>query len=131
VTDLLDANVLIALTVVDHVHHDVSEEWFAGSSSSFATCPITQGALLRAWLRAGATSADALAVLTALTASERHEFWPDDQPFTDVDLRGVVGHRQVTDAYLVALARARGGRLVTLDRALTALHPGVARSLVG
>jgi hypothetical protein len=126
VTDLLDANVLIALTVVDHVHHDVAERWFAGATDSFATCPVTQGALLRAWLRAGATSADAVAVLGAVTASERHEFWSDDQSYMDVELRGVVGHRQVTDAYLAALARARGGRLVTLDRPLTALHPDVA-----
>jgi len=131
VTDLLDANVLIALTVADHVHHDVAEQWFSSTTDSFATCPVTQGALLRAWLRAGSTSADALAVLASVTASERHEFWRDDQPYTEVDLRGVVGHRQVTDAYLAALARARGGRVVTLDRALTALHPDVAVFLAG
>jgi len=125
VTDLLDANVLIALTVADHVHHDVAERWFVAATDSFATCPVTQGALLRAWLRAGATSADAVAVLAAVTASERHEFWSDDRSYIDVELRGVVGHRQVTDAYLAGLARARGGRLVTLDRALTALHPDV------
>lgn len=35
---------------------------------------------------------------------------------------GVIGHRQVTDAYLVALARHHGGRLATLDRGLAALH---------
>lgn len=128
-TDLLDANVLIALTVAGHVHHELAEQWFVSETETFATCPITQGALLRTWLRAGATSADAVSVLGAVTASERHEFWSDDQPYTEVDVRGVVGHRQVTDAYLAALARARGGRLVTLDRALTALHPDVAVSL--
>ncbi|MGQ0678687.1 MAG: hypothetical protein ACT4OM_03355 [Actinomycetota bacterium] len=73
--------------------------------------------------------ADASAVLAALAESKRHEFWPDDQPFTDVDLRGVVVHRQVTDNYLASLARSRGGRLVTLDRAVTALHPDVAVAL--
>lgn len=125
-TDLLDANVLIALTVADHVHHDVAEEWFASTTGSFATCPLTQGALLRTWLRGGSTSADAVAVLRSVTVSERHEFWGDDQQFADVDLRGVVGHRQVTDAYLAGLTRARAGRLVTLDRALVALHSDVA-----
>src|SRR5687768_10078256 len=99
-TALLDANVLIALTVTDHVHHDVAEEWFAGTTGPFATCPLTQGALVRAWLRAGSTSADAVAVLRSVTTSDRHEFWSDDQPYTEIDLRGVVGHRQVTDAYL-------------------------------
>jgi len=129
VTDLLDANVLIALTVADHVHHDAAERWFARTQDRFATCPVTQGALLRAWLRAGATSSDAVAVLAAVTASGRHDFWGDGLSYLDVELRGVVGHRQVTDAYLAGLARARGGRLVTLDRALTALHPDVAVAL--
>ncbi len=130
-TDLLDANVLIALTIVDHVHHDVAEEWFVDAAGPFATCPLTQGALVRAWLRAGATTADAVAVLGSVTAVGRHEFWSDDQAYDQVDLRGVVGHRQVTDAYLAGLARARQGRLVTLDRALAALHSDVAVLLSG
>lgn len=40
-TTLLDANVLIALVVADHVHHDPAEVWLAGSPGLFATCPIT------------------------------------------------------------------------------------------
>jgi uncharacterized protein len=34
VTVLLDANVLIALLVEDHVHHDAVENWFAGISET-------------------------------------------------------------------------------------------------
>ncbi len=37
-------------------------------------------------------------------------------------LLGVIGHRQVTDAYLVALARHHGGRVATLDKGLAALQ---------
>ncbi len=44
-TVLLDANVLIALLVDDHVHHGAAENWFVGMSGNFATCPITQGSL--------------------------------------------------------------------------------------
>jgi hypothetical protein len=41
----------------------------------------------------------------------------------------LVGHRQVTDLRLPALARARGGRVATFDRGFAALVPrGVARS---
>jgi hypothetical protein len=40
-----------------------------------------------------------------------------------------MGHRQVTDAYLAALARRRQGRLATLDKGLAALHPDVAELL--
>lgn len=40
-------------------------------------------------------------------------------------MAGVVGHRQVTDAYLAQLARARSARLATLDRGLCVAHPDV------
>lgn len=125
-TDLLDGNVLIALTVTDHVHHGVVEDWFAARRDGFATCPITQGALMRHLLRAGAEVPEAKDVLVGLTTAASHEFWADSVSYDEVSLRGVVGHRQVTDAYLAGLTRARGARLVTLDRGLAALHPDVA-----
>ena len=103
-TVLLDANVLIALAIEDHVHHAAAARWFVAWSGSFASCPSTQGRLLH----------------------DRHEFWPDDLPYRLVRMNGVVGHRQVTDAYLAGLARARGGRLATFDAGLTAMHPDVA-----
>lgn len=125
-TTLLDANVLIALVVSDHVHHDQAESWFAGRNESFSTCPITQGSLVRLLIRQGQNAEDARAVVIALTQSPRHEFWPDNISFTDVELRGVIGHRQVTDAYLAQLARTNRGRLATFDSGLAALHPDIA-----
>lgn len=125
-TSLLDANVLIALVVDDHVHHAAAEDWVDRLDGPFATCPVTQGALVRFLLRAGARAAEAVAPVRALAASPRHEFWPDVLAYDAVDLRGVIGHRQVTDAYLSASARARGARLATLDRGLAALHGDVA-----
>jgi uncharacterized protein len=35
---------------------------------------------------------------------------------------GIVGHRQVTDAYLAHLARSYSTRLATFDQALAKLH---------
>ena len=55
-TVLLDANVLIALLVEDHVHHGAAENWFTGMSGNFATCPITQGSLIRLLIREGPSS---------------------------------------------------------------------------
>jgi uncharacterized protein len=52
-TILLDANVLIALVVADHGHHDAVETWLAGVTDRFATCPITQGSLVRLLIREG------------------------------------------------------------------------------
>ncbi|WP_104524887.1 TA system VapC family ribonuclease toxin [Blastococcus atacamensis] len=125
-TVLLDANVLIAVTVTDHVHHDLAESWLSRRSEPFATCPLTQGALVRFLLRSGATARDAVDVVRGLRTAVAHDFWPDDLGYDDIDMRGVVGHKQVTDAYLAGLARFRGGRLATLDRALAVLHDDVA-----
>ncbi len=121
---LLDGNVLIALSIDGHVHRE-ARQWLGGGDHFFATCPITQGTLVRAWLRAGGTAESAQRSLSALLTNPRHEIWVDDVGYDDVPLDGVVGHRQVTDTYLAHLARRRGGRLATLDRGLAAAHSDV------
>jgi toxin-antitoxin system PIN domain toxin len=123
VTVLLDGNVLVALSVADHVHHEAAATWFSSTTSPFATTPGTQGTLLRFLIRAGMVATDAFSVMEGLRRHPRHQFWPDDLPYEASMLRTVVGHRQVTDAYLVAVARARGGRVATLDRGMAAAHP--------
>lgn len=125
---LLDGNVLVALADAAHVHHEQASAWFAAGKAPFATCPITQGTLLRMLLqfKAVADMAAALDFLRTFMRHPRHVFWPDDLSYGDIAWRGVLGQRQVTDAYLAALARARGGRLATLDRGLAALHADVA-----
>lgn len=124
---LLDGNVLFALLGSSHVHREAARAWFKAHDAPFATCPITQGTLLRLLMNVGEMSVDdALVVLAGLTAHPRHRFWADDLSYADVDWRGVMGHRQITDAYLAALARRRGGILVTFDGGLAALHDDVA-----
>lgn len=123
---LLDANVLIALFVADHVHHEAAESWLVDTADRFATCPITQGSLVRLVVREGQSVDTAYAALAALGDDDRHEFWPDDVSYSEVPLTGVIGHRQVTDAYLAQLARRRGGRLVTFDHGLAKQHNDVA-----
>ncbi|WP_433829576.1 TA system VapC family ribonuclease toxin [Actinoplanes sp. CA-015351] len=125
-TVLLDANVLIALLVDDHVHHHAAQTWFASSSEVIATCPITQGSLVRLLLREGQPAQTAKTLISALMVLPRHEFWADDAPFDAVLMDGVIGHRQVTDAYLAHLARVRQGRLATFDHGLAKLHSDVA-----
>jgi len=129
VTVLLDANVLIALLVDDHVHHASAETWFAGLADGIATCPITQGSLMRLLVREGQTADAASSVIRGVAADPRHEFWPDDVAYTDVPTAGIVGHRQVTDAYLAQLARSRGCRLATFDQAMVRLHADVAEQV--
>lgn len=125
-TVLLDSNVLIALVVVEHVHHEAAVQWWSASEAAYATCPITQGSLVRFLLRAGYPASAARDVVGAIASTGRHEFWPDSVPFTEVRFDGVIGHRQVTDAYLAQLARENHGQLATLDTGLAQLHHDVA-----
>lgn len=122
---LLDANVLIALATPDHVLNPRAAAWFR-KGPRFATCPITQGALVRFHLRAGvdATAKSAKHLLESISSLPRHEFWPDDISYLDMPSKGIIGHRQVTGAYLAALAQKHAGLLVTMDQALAAVHTG-------
>ena len=122
---LLDSNVLIALATPEHTLNARAADWFR-KGHRFATCPITQGALVRFHLRAGvdATAQSARLLLESLSALPRHDFWPDDVSYLDVPVTGIVGYRQVTDAYLVRLALKHGGALATMDQALAAVHSG-------
>ena len=120
---LLDANVLIALSVTDHEHHEAARTWL-GRRRRFATSPSTQGSLTRFVVRVS-TVDHAIEALRLLAANPRHEFWPDAAPYDDNTLRGVVGHRQVTDAYLAEQCLIRGARLATFDQGLAVLRPSI------
>jgi uncharacterized protein len=129
---LLDGNVLVALADAAHVNHQAAVRWFVSLDAPFATCPVTQGTLIRMLLQFKAVSdvAGAVSFLEKFTAHPRHRFWPDSLPYNGISWRGVLGQRQVTDAYLAALARHHGGRIATFDRGLAALHTDSAELLV-
>jgi toxin-antitoxin system PIN domain toxin len=125
VSTLLDANVLIALIWVSHVHHAAAEAWLGNGRDEFITCPITQGSLVRFLVRQGSTPEAAKAFLAEVTDHPRHVFWPDSIGYENVVMGAVLGHTQVTDAYLAQLARTNRGRLATFDRGLAGLHGDV------
>ncbi|MBL8217546.1 MAG: PIN domain-containing protein [Bryobacterales bacterium] len=125
---LLDSNILIALATPEHSLNARAARWFdSRRGTRFATCPITQGALFRFHLRmgVGANVDSARELLGRISALPQHDFWPDDVSYLEVVGKGIVRHRQVTDAYLVALAKKHGGVLATMDEGLAALHAGV------
>jgi uncharacterized protein len=123
-TYLLDANVLIALTVAEHEHHERVSTWASGGQL-FALCPVVEGALVRFLVRIGESAQAAKELLRAVHALPRFTFWPDSLSYRDADLDEVMGHRQVTDAYLASLAGSKDGILATLDQALAARFPTV------
>lgn len=122
---LLDSNVLIALATPEHSQNALAAAWFR-KGYRFATCPVTQGALVRFHLRAGAgaSARSAKQLLESISALPRHEFWPDDVSYLEMPTTGIIGHRQVTGAYLALLARRHAGALATMDQALAAVHDG-------
>ena len=137
---LLDVNVLIALHDEQHLHHDVAAGWFIEHARhGWATCPLTQNGCVRIMAQPGYPNAvplgEALAMLARSCGHARHAFWHDDISLLDTQ-RMVHGrmhsHRQLTDLYLLALAVAHGGRLVTFDAQipLSAVRGAAARHLV-
>ena len=106
-TWLLDGGVLVALAIDSHVHHHRAHEWFGSLESDlFATCPLTQGTLLRMHMRSAADQSAAAAwrALQAVASHPRHAWWDDALSFLDVPHRHLQGSAQVT---LVAEADAR------------------------
>jgi toxin-antitoxin system PIN domain toxin len=127
---LLDVNALVALAWDSHVHHHAIRSWMAANGpNGWATCPITESGFVRVSSNANvlpiAIGVEAArAVLTALRAAEGHRFLNDDISIVDDDVPRFHGHRQVTDAHLLTLARRRGVRLVTFDAGIVALAQG-------
>ncbi len=127
---LLDTNVLIALLWPSHSQHDRTMKWFSRHrAKGWATCPLTEAGFVRivsnpAFSRDAVTPREAAGVLAANAAAKDHAFWADELPFNkSIAFAGarLVGHQQVTDAYLLGLAIHRGGVLVTLDERIAAL----------
>jgi toxin-antitoxin system PIN domain toxin len=120
---LLDVNVLIALLDAGHVHHQCASQWLAQEiRHGWASCPLTQNGCLRimsqpAYPQALPVAAVAERLARAATHAA-HAFLPDDYSLLDtqqINWKQLMGHRQVTDAYLLGLAVRHRCRLVTLD----------------
>ncbi|HVL84637.1 MAG TPA: type II toxin-antitoxin system VapC family toxin [Pseudonocardia sp.] len=124
---LLDVNALVALAWDSHVHHARIRRWFADHGrDGWASCPITQSGFVRVSsnphiLPSPIGVEAARGVLSALTAVSGHTFLVDDVSVIAEDVPTITGHRQVTDAHLLTLARRRGARLVTFDGGLAVL----------
>ena len=128
-TYLLDVNVLIALIDPAHVAHDDAHAWFAATGqTSWATCPITENGVLRIlgnpkYPNSPGSPAVVAGIVHQLRALPGHCFWAEDFSLVGsdaVDPGRILTSAQVTDTYLLALSKLRGGRLATFDRRLSA-----------
>jgi uncharacterized protein len=116
VVGLLDVNVLVALVIPEHEHHNLALNWYTTEAveHDWSTCAVTELGVMRvcAQLRGGSwppeRTADQLLLLTV--DGRNHAFWPDAiSPAVMAEVR-----------YLLGLARRNGGRVITFDRHLGA-----------
>jgi hypothetical protein len=123
---LLDVNVLIALIDPAHEFHSDAHLWFEHNRHyGWATCPITENGCLRLLSKPGypfpgLTVSRVRDILAELVAAEDHRFWPDSASMLEsnqFDLAGA-NSKNLTDLYLLRLATAFDGRLVTFDRGI-------------
>lgn len=127
---LLDVNVLIATAWPTHQAHQKVQKWIGRyAKEGWATCPFTETAFVRilsnpAFSPTAVTPADALALLRANLQHPEHRFWEDDVSLTQAVgpfSERLVGHQQLSDAYLLGLVIHRKGKLATLDRGVLTL----------
>lgn len=129
---LLDVNLLVALAWPSHVQHGTAVEWFRENrSSGWATCPLTQSGFVRVSsnrtiIPEAKSPREAIDLLRRIVSRKDHRFWNDDVVFSgaeEIETARLLGHRQVTDAHLLALAIRRQGRLATFDGGIHELVP--------
>jgi toxin-antitoxin system PIN domain toxin len=129
-TALLDLNILTALLWPAHEHHEVAHRWFgARVQARWATCTLTQLGFVRivsnpVFSRDALSPIEAVALLAENLVHPAHDFWHESLqlPAAVKGMEsGLHGHRQLTDAYLLALVIRHKGVLATFDRGLRAL----------
>jgi toxin-antitoxin system PIN domain toxin len=134
---LLDVSVLVALFWRNHQFHQVVQSWFGKNArAGWATCALTEAAFVRivsnpAFSASAVSPNEAVELLEANIAHPYHRFWQDEEGFVAAvrRVRGpLLGHRQVTDAYLLGLVLGRKARLTTLDRGIPRLLPEGVRT---
>lgn len=123
---LLDVNVLIALLDAAHLHHNAAMAWLLQhAGQGWASCPLTQNGCVRIMSQPAYPNSHPPALIAArlreATQSPLHEFWTDSLSVLDAerfDWNQLFHARQITDAYLLALAVEHGARFVTFDHAV-------------
>lgn len=123
---LLDVNFLLPLFDQEHIKYASANAWLAEHRDfGWATCALTENGFVRVFSSPSydhpIRPVEAASVLREATQVDGHDRWSDDVSILDpeaFDHTRLHGHRQVTDAYLLALAVKHDGRLVTFDRSI-------------
>jgi uncharacterized protein len=137
---LLDVNVLLAIAWPNHQFHGTAIA-AVSRQNRWATCALTQPGFIRlssnpAVITTAKRPQDAANLLARLVDDPLHVYLDSLPPPAGQDCRqafaAILGHQQVTDAYLLKLAAANDAVLVTFDRRIGAFAQDKARiSILG
>jgi toxin-antitoxin system PIN domain toxin len=140
---LLDTNVLIPLLWPKHTEQAKVVAWFTAKAiGSFATCSFTQAGFLRITssleiMQQRYSLGDARQLLFSFTQLTGHTLWPTTIGYFEATAsfeRRMHGPKQITDGYLLGIAKHHGGKLATMDRSvksLAGLEHGDVVELIG
>jgi uncharacterized protein len=120
---LFDVNLLVALLDEQHVHHTRAHQWWSAvREGGWASCPLTENGFLRVISQPTYPNpvpvSAAHELLGRQMAETDHAFWPADISILDATVFNrdrLLGPKQLTDVYLLALAVRHGGSLATID----------------
>ena len=126
---LLDVNVLVALSWNNHQFHAAANRWILRhQTQTWATCTLTQLGFIRLSCNRSifgsqaTTPEQARLVLQKNTSVNAHRFLTEiPHPDKALNFSQLLGHQQLTDSYLLQLARHHHARFVTFDSQLQAL----------
>ena len=121
---LLDINVIIALLDRGHLMHRAARHWMEQElEHGWATCPISQNGVVRIMAQPAypnhRPAAQVAERLSEACNHASHQFWMEDISLLQAGLirwDRLLGPRQITDCYLLALAVTHGGRFVSFDQ---------------
>ena len=127
---LLDVNVLVALAWPHHQFHGTATRRLARRRQKWATCAVTQLGFIRVSSNRNVVGVtvrprDAALLLAKMVADPMHCYFgrlPHPLAAESVaSYSRLVGHQQVSDAYLLSVARANQAVLLTFDTRLAAI----------
>jgi toxin-antitoxin system PIN domain toxin len=123
-----DINVWLAIAAPEHVHSPIAKGWWEQETGAIAFCRLTQLGFLRLMTTAAVMDGKPLTMTEAWRVHDR--LYDDDRvtfiaepPEVDKLFREKVSRRTASpkvwaDAWLLAVAHAAEGILVTFDKAL-------------
>ncbi len=121
---LLDVNVLIALAWPNHQFHLAATERLNHGKERWATCSLTELGFIRLSsnprvVGVSRSPMQSGSLLAQMLADDRHVFLAElPSPVSQklaVQWPSILGHKQVTDCYLLQLARFHGASFLTFD----------------